>query len=58
MNAAPQVTNMMTDEPSWLTILDNFGLSNRARNRLAEDYVTANDLMASNVAQITSVINN
>ena len=49
-------TDMMLDEPAWRTILTNFGLSARARDRLIEDYPMANDLMISNIEQIKSVV--
>ena len=48
--------DMMLDEPSWLTILTNFGLSARARDRLVQDYPMASDLMASNIEQIKAVV--
>ena len=59
-NMAAPLNNvdLMDDEPSFGTILLNFGLSLRARNHLTEDYPTANDLMASNVDQIKSVVYN
>ncbi len=50
--------NLMDNIQSFGTILLNFSLSARAKDRLTEDYPTANDLMASNVAQIKSVVTN
>ena len=50
--------NMMEDIQSFGQILTNFGLTARAKNRLTEDFPTANDLMASNVEQIKSVMTN
>jgi len=50
--------NMMEDIQSFGQILNNFGLTARAKNRLTEDFPTANDLMASNVEQIKSVVAN
>ena len=47
---------MMEDIQSFGQILTNFGLTARAKNCLTEDFPTANDLMASNVEQITSVV--
>ena len=48
--------NMMEDNPAWIVILANFGLAVRSIDRLTEDHSTANDLMASNVEQIKSVV--
>ena len=48
---------MMDSDQSFETILTSFGITQRETNRLTEDYVTANDLMASNVEQIKSVVN-
>ena len=48
--------NMMEDNPAWMVILANFGLAVRSIDRITEDYSTANDLMASNVEQIKSVV--
>ena len=48
--------NMMEDIPSFRTILVNFGLIQRAKDRLTEVFPTANELMASNVEQIKSVV--
>ena len=56
--AAAVFNNIMEDDPSFGNILNNFGLSLRARNRLTEDFPTANDLMASNLEQIKSVVIN
>ena len=53
---APAFVNMMWDQPSWRTIPHNFGLAPRAIDRFVEDYETANDLMTSDMKQITSVI--
>ena len=50
--------NMMEHNPYFGTILVNFGLSQRAKNRLTEDFPTANDLMASNLEQIKSLVTN
>ena len=52
-----QFADMMDSDQSFETILTSFGITQRATNRLTEDYVTANDLMASNVEQIKSVVN-
>ena len=56
--AAVNNVDMMDNIPSFRTILINFGLSQRAKNCLTEDFPTANDLMASNVEQIKSVVTN
>ena len=48
---------MMDSDQSFETILTSFGITHRATKRLTEDYVTENDLMASNVEQIESVFN-
>ena len=56
--AAINNVNMMEDIQSFGQILNNFGLTARAKNRLTEDFPTANDLMASNVEQIKSVVAN
>ena len=45
--------NMMEDNPAWIVILANFGLAVRSIDRLTEDYLTANDLMASNVEKLS-----
>ena len=50
--------NMMEDITSFETILLNFGLSQKANNRLTEDFPTANNLMASNAEQNKSVVTN
>ena len=55
--AGNQFADMMDSEQSFETILTSFGITQRAMNRLTEDYVTANDLMESNVEQIKSVVN-
>ena len=55
--AGNQFTDMMDSEQSFETILTSFGITQRATNRLTENYVTANDLMALNVEQIKSVLN-
>ena len=47
---------MMEDDDSFEEISTSFGISQRAINHLTEDYVMANDLMASNVEQIKSVV--
>ena len=52
----PPSVNMMEDNPAWIVILADFGLAVRSIDRLTEDYSTANDLMASNVEQIKSVV--
>ena len=49
--------NRMDSDQSFETILTSFGITQRAMSRLTEDYVTANDLMASNVEQIKYVAN-
>ena len=55
--AGNKFADMMDSDQSFETILTSFGITQRATNRLTEDYVTANDLMASNVEQIKSVVN-
>ena len=55
--AGNQFANMMDRDQSFVTILASFGITQRATNRLTEYYVTSNDLMASNVEQIKSVVN-
>ena len=55
--AGNQFSDMMDSDQSFETILTSFGITQRATNRLTEDYVTANDLMASNFEQIKSVVN-
>ena len=54
--AAPVFINMMEDWPAWRIILGNFGLAVTSIDRFVEDYETANDAMASSIAQITSVV--
>ena len=56
-SAGNQFANMMHSDQSFETILTSFGITQRATNRLTEDYVTANDLMASKVEQIKYVVN-
>ena len=56
--AAINNVNMMEDIQSFGTILINFRLTQRVKNRPTEDFPTANDLMASNVEQIKSVVTN
>ena len=53
--AGNQFANMMDSDQLFETILTSFEITQRATNRLTEDYVTANDLMASNVEHIKSV---
>ena len=55
--AGNQLANMMDSDQSFETILTSFGITQRATNRLTEYYVTAHDLMASNIEQIKSVVN-
>ena len=55
--AENQIADMMDSDQSFETILTSFGITQRATNRLTEDYVTVNDLMASNIEQIKSVVN-
>ena len=55
--AGNQFANMMDSDQSFKTILTSFGITQRAMNRLTEYYVTPNDLMASKVEQIKSVVN-
>ena len=55
---APAFNNIMDHGPSFGNILINFGLSQKAKSRLTEDFPTATDLMASNLEQIKSVVNN
>ena len=55
--AGNQFANMMDSDQSFETILTSFGITQIATNRLTEDYVTVNDLMAPNVEQIKSVVN-
>ena len=55
--AGNQFADMMDSDQSFETILTSFGITQRATDRLTEDYVTANDLMASNVEHIKSVVN-
>ena len=55
--AGNQFVDMMDSDQSFETILTSFGITQRATNSLTEDYVTENDLMASNVEQIKSVVN-
>ena len=45
--AAPFL-NLMDSEPAWIMIMENFGLSTQSRNRSAEEYSTAYDIMTSN----------
>ena len=40
--AGNQVADMMDSDQSFKTILTSFGITQRATNRLTEDYVTAN----------------
>ena len=46
---APAFNNIMDHGPSFGNILINFGLSQKAKSRLTEDFPTATDLMASNL---------
>ena len=55
--AGNQFANMMDSDQSFETILTSFGITQRATNRLTEEYVTENDLMASKVEQIKYVVN-
>ena len=55
--AGNQFADMMESDQSFETILTSFGITQRATDSLTEDYVTANDLMASNVEQIKSIVN-
>ena len=55
--AGNQFANMMDSDQSFEMILTSFGITQRSKNRLTEDYVTENELMASNVEQIKSVVN-
>ena len=55
--AGNQFADMMDSYHSFETILTSFGITQRATNCLTEDYVMANDLMASKVEQIKSVVN-
>ena len=48
--------DMMKNSDAWKIILDNFGLSAIAIDRLVEDFEVGNDLMASNISQIKSVV--
>ena len=52
--AGNQFANMMDSDQSFETILTSFGITQKTTNRLTEYYVTANDLMVSNVEQIKS----
>ena len=47
----------MDSDQSFETNMTSFRITQRATNRLTEDYATENDLMASNVEQIKSVVN-
>ena len=55
--AGNQFANMMDSDQSIETILTSFGITQREKICLTEDYVMANDLMASNVEHIKSVVN-
>ena len=55
--AGNQFADMMDSDQSFETILTSFGITKRSTNRLTEDYVTANNLMKSNVEQIKSGVN-
>ena len=55
--AGNQFADMMDSYHSFETILTSFGITQRAKNCLTEDYVMANDIMASKVEQIKSVVN-
>ena len=55
--AGNQFVDMMDSDQEFVTILTSFGITQRSTNRLTEDYVTENDLMASNTEQIKSVVN-
>ena len=55
--AGNQFADMMDNDQALETILTSFGITQRATNLLIEDYVTENDLMASNVEHIKSVVN-
>ena len=53
-----KMVDVMDDNASFRTILENFGLSVRAINRFTEDYPTARDLMNSTEAKVKDVISN
>ena len=44
--AGNQFADMMDSDQSFETILTSFWITQRVTNRLTEDYVMANDLMA------------
>ena len=50
--------DIMDDNNAWDTILTEFGLSERARQRFTEDFPTARELMLSTQTQTRDVINN
>ena len=56
MAAVPSFTDTMFDEPIWRTILTNFELTTRARDRSIKCHPMTNGLMASNTKQIKSVV--
>ena len=50
--------DIMDDNNAWDTILMEFELSERARQRFTEDFPTARELMLSTQTQTRDVINN
>ena len=52
-----QFSDMMDSDHLFETILTSFGITQIAKKCLTEDYVTANDLMVSNVEQIKYLVN-
>ena len=57
MAQAQQQVDIVDDDASFLTILQSFRLSQRARNRFTEDFPTIRDLMSVSQEQVQQVIN-
>lgn len=55
--AQAQAPDIIDDDASFLTILNSFGLSARARMRFTEDFPTICALMSVSKEQVHQVIN-
>lgn len=56
--AAVAFNDIMDNDPSFITILQNFGLTVRATSRFREDFPTARDLIPSTRKHVHEVIEN
>jgi hypothetical protein len=50
--------DLMTDDASFLTILERFGLSARARERFAEDFPNGQSLLLASESEVKSIVTN